>query len=234
MVHSEPIFLSMHVLALSRESSPSACLPTCLQLLIPFYPRDEQTLSSPQSVASPLALLLFSSSIPPSLLSPPFPFFPPLSHRSLFPQRPQDSLCFWSFSDSELDNVSASLHSPRPRGGKQGLLLPLLFASSSDVLKKTIDRQGAGEERDSGRYALKSVGPKAWNGWLSSLHLVMVWPIVEQGLLSLTDREMLQCHIAILSIQHLSHSYITYQQKHNYSFPPQSFIVFQDKYKALY
>lgn len=115
MVHSEPIFLTMHVLALSRESSPSACLPTCLQLLIPFYPRDEQTLSSPQSVASPLALLLFSSSIPPSLLSPPFPFFPPLSHRSFVPSaatgftlfliilrfRARQRICFSTFSQAQ-------------------------------------------------------------------------------------------------------------------------------------
>lgn len=71
--------------------------------------------------------------------------------------RPQDSLCFWSFSDSELDNLSATLHSPGPRGEKQGLLLPSLFASSSDVQKETTVRKGEEAERDSGQCAFKNV-----------------------------------------------------------------------------
>lgn len=88
--------------------------------------------------------LVFSSShSPPSL-----PLHPPLlPHRSVLPRRPQDSLCFWSSSDSDPDNLSTSVHSPRPRGGKRGLLLPSLFASSSDVLEKTIGRQGEGRRK---------------------------------------------------------------------------------------
>jgi len=93
----------------------------------PYWLKAEQTLSS-------LELGDPSSPSP----TPPF-LLPPVPRRSLFPLRPRDSLCF-DHSQMELDNLSATLHSPRPRGAKQGLLLSLLFASSSDVLKKTILR----------------------------------------------------------------------------------------------
>lgn len=109
---------------------PWACSPTCMQVLIPSYPREEQTLFSLLSEAVPPARLLLIL----SLASPPLSLV--LPHRNLFPQWPRDSLSFWSFLDSELDNLSASLHSPWPTGGKRCLLLPSLFASSSDVVKE--------------------------------------------------------------------------------------------------
>lgn len=89
---------------------------------------------------------------------------------------------------------------PRPRGEKRGLLLPSLFASSSDVVEKTIGRQGEGRRKGFRPTCfIKCVGPQAWNNWLSSPHLVMVWPTLLHGLFSLAEDKMLQCHISIFS-----------------------------------
>lgn len=106
-----------------------------------------------------------------------------------------------------LDNLSSSLNSPGPRGGKQGLLLPSLFASSSDVLKKTIGRR-EGEERDPAQHAFKSVGVPRLE---STGFLAHIWSWSDQqycmAFIALQKGEMLQCHIT----SDPAHSCVEYQ-----------------------